>query len=307
MAKKVFNMQGGLHSAAAYAALENKMYGSVKATPASFIVSASVAMNAIISTGDGLISVDAFSAKRIQTTTAETVVVPAASASFNRIDSVVAYIDTSVDPVTTVVDNTNDVLKFAVVAGTAAATPAAPTGAAIKSAIGAGNPYMILCNITVPQNAVNLSGATFDNIAPTPLLKSYPIGAVFISVSNTNPQTLFGGKWVAFATGRTLIGRDAGDIDFDTAEETGGAKTHTHPLSDNGASLGVPSGTSGTQNWHWRNTTVPAWNSTHRITMNASTEANNTSRTLAAALTGNTDAGSTLPPYIVTYMWKRTA
>ena len=166
MSKKVFNMQGGMHSAAAYSALENRLYGGAKATVASFVVSAGSGMNASISTGDGLISVDAESAKRIQTTAAETALVPTASASFNRIDSLVAYIDTAVTVNPAFVDNTNDVLKFVVVAGTAASTPLAPTGAAIQSAIGAGKPYLVIADITVPQNAVNLSGATFTNRAP---------------------------------------------------------------------------------------------------------------------------------------------
>lgn len=156
-------MQGGKHSAAAYSELEKWIYGSAKATIDSFVVSAGSGMNASISTGAGLIY-DTI-ARRIGTDAAETAVVPTASASFNRIDSVVAYIDTAVSPTTAVTDNTNDILKFVVVAGTAAATPVAPTGSAVQSAIGAGKPYMILADILLPQNAVNLSGATFTNRA----------------------------------------------------------------------------------------------------------------------------------------------
>ena len=166
MSKKVFNMAGGKHSAAAYAAFENRMFGSCKASPTSFVVSAGSGMNASISAGDGLIDTGNNYARRIQTDAAETVAVAAASGSFNRIDSIVAYIDTDVTPTTSVTDNTNDVLKFASVAGTAASTPVAPTGAAILSAIGAGKPYMILANVLVPQSAANLSGATFTNMAP---------------------------------------------------------------------------------------------------------------------------------------------
>lgn len=154
-------MQGGKHSAAAYSELEKWMYGSIVANAASFVVSAGTGMNLNISTGAGLIS-DTI-ARRIGTDAVETATVPTASASFNRIDTVVAYIDTSVTPTTSVTDNTNDILKFVVVAGTAASTPVAPTGAAIISAIGAGKPYMVLYDALVPQNATNTSGMTFTD------------------------------------------------------------------------------------------------------------------------------------------------
>ena len=55
----------------------------------------------------------------------------------------------------------------------------------------------------------------------------YPVGSIYISVSSTNPSTLFGGTWEAYATGRALIGYDSSDTSFDTIEETGGSKTTT--------------------------------------------------------------------------------
>ncbi len=75
-------------------------------------------------------------------------------------------------------------------------------------------------------------------------VEAFPIGSVFIAVVSTNPATLLGyGTWSAFAAGRVLVGVDSGDTDFDTSEETGGAKTvasagtnatentHTHDYS----------------------------------------------------------------------------
>lgn len=59
------------------------------------------------------------------------------------------------------------------------------------------------------------------------LLATHPVGSIYISEDSTNPGTLFGGTWAAYGAGRVLVGRDAGDTDFDTAGETGGAKTVT--------------------------------------------------------------------------------
>jgi len=61
----------------------------------------------------------------------------------------------------------------------------------------------------------------------------YPVGSIYVSVVATNPGTLFGvGTWVAFGSGRVLVGLDAGQTEFDTVQEVGGAKTiniaHTH-------------------------------------------------------------------------------
>ena len=59
--------------------------------------------------------------------------------------------------------------------------------------------------------------------------EAFPVGAVFLAVVATNPATLLGyGTWAAIAAGRMLVGLDAGDTDFDVAEEVGGAKTHVH-------------------------------------------------------------------------------
>jgi len=55
---------------------------------------------------------------------------------------------------------------------------------------------------------------------------AYPVGSVYIAVVSTNPATALGcGTWSALGAGRTLVGYNASDTDFDSAKETGGAKT----------------------------------------------------------------------------------
>ena len=55
----------------------------------------------------------------------------------------------------------------------------------------------------------------------------YPIGSIYLSVNNVNPSSVFGGSWESFGTGRTLVGVDTSQTEFNTVEKTGGEKTHT--------------------------------------------------------------------------------
>tara|TARA_R110002153_G_scaffold273131_1_gene443141 strand:- start:87 stop:782 length:696 start_codon:yes stop_codon:yes gene_type:complete len=124
----------------------------------------------------------------------------------------------------------------------------------------------------------------------------YPIGSIYTNaVSADNPSTLIGfGTWVEFGAGKVIVGIDSGDVDFDTAEETGGSKTHTLTTSEMpshshaytnpriGGSPNSGIGTSASMNYP---------------TINAGTTTS----------TGSDQAHNNLQPYIVVYMWKRTA
>ncbi len=138
------------------------------------------------------------------------------------------------------------------------------------------------------------------------LSKVYPVGSIYISTVSTNPDELMFGNngdttWVAYATGRTLvgvgtgtdnqpspqtttfgIGDTEGEYRHTLTHEESGLPAHSHtqlgggfdgnvgiePGNNRGSDLGQTGTTGGT---------------------NASTSHNN------------------MMPYIVTYMWKRTA
>ena len=78
----------------------------------------------------------------------------------------------------------------------------------------------------------------------------YPVGSVFISVSETNPEAFFGGTWERIANGRTLVGVDSSDTTLAVSGNTGGSvnplTTHSHPFSgrtsDASLIVGVASG-----------------------------------------------------------------
>lgn len=145
----------------------------------------------------------------------------------------------------------------------------------------------------------------------------WPVGSVFVSVVATDPSTLLGfGTWAALATGRVLVGYDAGDADFDTLKETGGAKTvassnqaftgtqsttivnHTH---DTTVYVGTTDGTYGTFD---SSSTTPG--SAKTITTGNPKSGGAASYTPAGTNAAGA-ATSVVQPYLVVRFWERTA
>ena len=147
------------------------------------------------------------------------------------------------------------------------------------------------------------SGTSTTQVATTAFVASattvaYPVGAIFTTVTayadSAAVVTAIGGTtWVAFAAGKMLIGLDSSDTDFDTAEETGGAKTHTLTEAEMPAhthTYDKMTGQSGGCGVNMAGSNgCPAYTST------------------ASSSTGSGSAHSIMNPYIAVYMWKRTA
>lgn len=132
----------------------------------------------------------------------------------------------------------------------------------------------------------------------------YPVGSIYINASvNTNPGTLLGfGTWVAFGAGRVPVGIDSTQTEFDVAEETGGAKTHTLTTSE------IPSHTHRISLEHGTNANLgsfPPGSQYNQIRGNGTTYYDTVGAKTEA--TGGGGAHNNLQPYIVVYMWKRTA
>ncbi len=177
-------------------------------------------------------------------------------------------------------------------------------------------------------------GAASNILTAADRCEMWPVGAVFISVSSTSPATSLGcGTWSALATGRTLVGLDSGDTDFDTAEEMGGAKTqtpsahsgtavathgdhfhdysnviaHTHTYKSLTASTG-----SQTHYEHGAIDTSSTGSNEGGVTdstgiTTGTTTAENSDLTHNVTQPSNHSAMSVVQPYLVVYMWKRTA
>ncbi|MGO4470326.1 hypothetical protein AB4Y95_00105 [Arthrobacter sp. M-10] len=95
----------------------------------------------------------------------ESVTIATAAAS-PRIDYVLAYIDKSVAGSTSGgnVNNTNNVLKFASVAGTPSGSPVVPTLSQIQTAIGPANPYIILAQVAVGASVSTITNPNITDL-----------------------------------------------------------------------------------------------------------------------------------------------
>ena len=160
-----------------------------------------------------------------------------------------------------------------------------------------------------PTAATQAFGNSSTRLATTAFVQQalqalYPIGTIYTTVVATNPASLFGfGTWVAFATGRTLIGIDSGETAFDSVEKTGGSKdavvvSHTHTITDSGHThpsgrqAGVGFAAGGNQRPLELIYSAVTGSATTGISINSS---------------GVSGTNANLPPYIVVYFWKRTA
>lgn len=248
------------------------------------------------------------------------VTVDTADATYNRIDRVVAYVDRGMSFSDTDINNPG-ALKFSAVAGTPAATPVAPNNTVVQNDVGVGNPWIELAQILVPANSTDVVNNRITDLR-TPLKSlalaqsMYPIGSVYINADDdTDPNELLGfGTWSQFASGRVLVGVDAGQSEFNSLGETGGEKTHTltageipaHQHSGSTSTNGDHNhgvswvGTSGA-GYGWRDASNARSSGFANTSING---AHNHSFTTNPA--GGGGAHNNLQPYITVYMWRRT-
>lgn len=125
----------------------------------------------------------------------------------------------------------------------------------------------------------------------------YPVGSIYLSVTNTNPSKWFGGTWEQIAKGRTLVGVDTGDTDFNIVKKTGGEKNHKltieempnheHKLT---LSAGVDTGLGNrvvVNDWYWDTKSQSIWGTVQTV--------------------GGNQPHNNLQPYFTCYIWCRTA
>jgi hypothetical protein len=154
----------------------------------------------------------------------------------------------------------------------------------------------------------------------TVLQALYPVGTVYTNAtSSTNPATLLGfGTWTAFGAGKVMIGLDSGDATFSTVGNTGGSKdaivvSHTHTatstVTDSGHyhTSGMPSDYNAFGTASISSTNQKAGTSTVSTSPITSTATTGITVATTNSTTGSSATNANLPPYVVVYIWKRTA
>lgn len=174
--------------------------------------------------------------------------------------------------------------------------------------------------VELATNAEVLAGTDTDR-AVTPaslragLLAAFPVGAIYITATNSSPADFLGGTWSQIAGGRMLIGVGTLGSDTYAAGDTGGAARvtldvdeipqHSHTASSAGSHTHATnireaqeSGT-GTGNYQM---TVAAINAGAEIQSDSAG-----SHTHTISSTGGGAAHENRPPYLAVYFWRRTA
>jgi hypothetical protein len=141
----------------------------------------------------------------------------------------------------------------------------------------------------------------FDDIDLTILNRVYPIGSIYLTISDISPATSIGiGTWVRVASGKFLLGEGPG---YTPAESTGGSMYHTHSVdpgsaSTGSASPGTSSPSSTTEVASGTGATVASSGHSHTVNSHSHTV------DISSTVSGN---NNNVPPYYVVYVWKRTA
>lgn len=131
----------------------------------------------------------------------------------------------------------------------------------------------------------------------------YPIGSIYESVSNIDPNEVFGGTWERYGNGKVLVAVDETDTDFATIDKSGGEKKHqlteaelaSHKHSANTVAINETAFKSG------------GWNAMRSAERSIAQYANNYVGTEYTNSTGSNQAHNNLQPFLMCYRWVRRA
>lgn len=155
------------------------------------------------------------------------------------------------------------------------------------------------------SKSIQLKNVDNEKMYPHPY---YPVGSIYLSVNNTNPTKWFGGTWELIAQGRTLVGVDTNDADFNTVKKTGGSKylqshNHTGTTGKGYTSFMRHVGVAGTS---MSNNHVVGYSSGGYQDHTGDFSGSNHQHDFTTSNSGSGNSGN-LQPYFTCYIWCRTA
>lgn len=166
-------------------------------------------------------------------------------------------------------------------------------------------------NAGTATNADKLDGYHASDL----LGKIYPVGSIYMSMVATNPASLFGiGTWERISQGRMLLGAD--DSGY-KAGATGGEATHTlsvnempahsHGISNSGDHTHNFYGSDGDDGPLTEGDGLDAESNNHYTHNERYTTSSAGAHTHTISNEGGGAAHNNMPPYLVCYIWQRTA
>ena len=174
----------------------------------------------------------------------------------------------------------------------------------------------------VPTAPTAAGGTNTTQIATTAFVVAalalmYTVGSIYTSTVSTNPNTLFGfGTWVAFGAGRVLVGNGGAF----SAGATGGSAdavvvSHSHTLTDTGHEHSMYHQTirCGNTGNYWNalmnglNASSGGAGTNPSSTTTSGNGALSATTGISIASAGVSGTNANLQPYVVVYMWTRTA
>jgi hypothetical protein len=208
--------------------------------------------------------------------------------------------------------------------GVTGTLPVANGGTGVTSSTGTGNTVLsasptftgapLAPTASVGTSTTQIATTAFVSAA---LAAAYPVGSIYMATVSTSPATLLGfGTWVRYGQGRMPISAD--DSTY-TLGATGGAATTTLSTANLPSHNHSATSTSTvTDPGHYHQYLLKYGNGSYQSAGNnennglyANTTAANTGISVSTSTSiGNTGSGTaatTISPYIVVYMWNRTA
>ena len=222
---------------------------------------------------------------------------------------------------------------------TSGSTPSAPAVTSGNIFNGALADYMPLYHVLIDGTQIESVTKVFTEVPSLATIADavYPVGSIYMNVTNLNPATIFGGTWEEIQ-GRFLLGRSASHAVGQTAgaetvtltvgqlpahTHTGPSHTHStpnHTHTATCASAGAHThtvarqkiGATGTAKWAAQGTGTHSTSSAgaHTHTITVASGGGGTTGAAGTGDTGSTGSGQAvniMPPYLAVYMWKRTA